>query len=220
MENHFDVLSHKETLSIADRELILRNYFLKEARIINYDKGYISVPFVNQLVDPKLQGNAADLITEHILFNETRIDKVVQIPYSGNSLAYSVAERLDTPLVLGRKGNDSPGAWKNQFVINETTESFTTGKKSSFIFNELYPGDNVYLIDDVIANGDTSSLIIKEFEKRGIIVNGMSIYFAKLFQPGLKKVYDETGIDPFYAIGVQEISEERIELAPPHFYKE
>jgi adenine/guanine phosphoribosyltransferase-like PRPP-binding protein len=220
MESRFDRLPYQETLSIAEKELILRNYFLKEARIIDYDKGYISVPFVNQLVDPKLQGIAADLIIEHISQNEIPIDKVVQIPYSGNSLAYSVAERLDTPLVLGRKGNDSPGAWKNQFIINETTESFTTGKKSSFVFNELYPRDNVYLIDDVIANGDTSSLIIKEFEKRGIIVNGMSIYFAKLFQPGIEKVYNETGIDPFYAIGVEEISEKGIKLAPPHFYKE
>jgi energy-converting hydrogenase Eha subunit H len=48
----------------------------------------------------------------------------------------------------------------------------------------------------------------------------MSIYFAKLFQPGIEKVYNETGIDPFYAIGVEEISEKGIKLAPPHFYKE
>lgn len=220
MENHFDVLPHQEALSISDKELLLRNYFLQKAKVLNYEKGYISVPFVNQLVDPKLQNSAADLIARHILLEETPVDKVVQIPYSGNSLAYSVAERLDCPLVLGRKGNKSPGAWKNQFVIKETTESFTTGQKSSFVFNELYPGDNVYLIDDVIANGDTSSLIIQEFQRRGIHVNGMSIYFAKLFQPGMQKVYDETGIDPFYAVGVEAISPEGIELAPAHFCQE
>lgn len=217
MEKNFETLPHQEALSISEKELLLRNYFLQEAKVLNYEKGYISVPFVNQLVDPKLQNSAADLIARHILLDETPVDKVVQIPYSGNSLAYSVAERLDCPLVLGRKGKKSPGAWKNQFVINETTESFTTGQKSTFLFNELYPGDRVYLIDDVVANGDTGSLIIKEFQKRGIEVNGMSIYFAKLFQPGIERIHEETGVNPFYAVGVEDISPDGIELAPPHF---
>ena len=217
MENQLKILSSPKILSISDKELLLRAYFLQNAKVQNYEKGYISVPFVNQLVDPKQQANAADLITHHILLNKIPVDKVVQIPYSGNSLAYSVAERLDCPLVLGRKGNKTPGAWKNQFVIKETTESFTTGQKSSFVFNELYQGDKVYLIDDVVANGDTSSLIIEEFQKRGIEVMGMSIYFAKLFQPGIERIYKETSVNPFYAIGIEAITQDKIILTPPHF---
>jgi adenine/guanine phosphoribosyltransferase-like PRPP-binding protein len=210
-----------ELATIRAKERYLINCFKEVATVENYKKGYISVPFVNQLIDLRLQSYAADLIAYNIKTNEIPVDKVVQIPYSGNSLATSVAwnfETEDIPLVLGRKGRKTPGAWNQQFIIKEEVESFTTGETSTFVFNEIDPGDRVYLVDDVIANGDTASLIINKFRERGVEVTGMAIYFAKLFQPGLQRVYEETGIKPFYAVGIENITEEgEIFFSKPQF---
>ena len=75
-------------------------------------------------------------------------------------------------------------------------------------FNGLEAGDRVYLIDDVIAFGNTVIPIIKGLRDRGIEVIGMAVYFAKLFQPGMQKIQDETGITPFAVIGMEDLSEE------------
>jgi adenine/guanine phosphoribosyltransferase-like PRPP-binding protein len=208
-----------ELETIRGRERLLRELFLQYATVKNYEKGYISVPFVNQLIDLPLQGYAADIIAYNIKQRELDIEKVIQIPYSGNSLATSVAERLRLPLVLGRKEFEkTPGSWEKPFIIKEEVKSFTTGAMSTFVFNELFPGDRVYLIDDVVANGDTASLIINELQKKDIQVQGIATYFAKLFQEGVNNIPQKTGIEPFYVIGIEEITEkEGIILSPPKF---
>ena len=204
--------------TIRAKEEYLRVAFSKQAIVTDYDKGYISVPSVNQLIDLELQGFAADLIAVHVKINNVGVDKVVQIPYSGNSLATSVAERFRVPLVPGRKGKAIPGAWNHPIIIEEEVRSFTTGETSSFVFNGLEEGDRVYLVDDVVAHGYTACLIIDEFEKRGINVKGVAIYFAKLFQPGIQNIQNKTGLTPFFAVGIQSITPEgNILLSPPQF---
>lgn len=203
---------------IRAKEAYLRAAFLEHAEIKDFEKGYISAPFVNQLIDLKLQGFAADIIAYHVNTENVKVDKVVQIPYSGNSLATSVAERLGVLLVPGRKGEATPGAWNHPIIINESVASFTTGETSSFVFNGLEPDDNIYLVDDVVALGDTACRIMNELEKRKIHVKGMAIYFAKLFQPGIQRIKKETGIKPFFAVGIESITPDgNITLSPPQF---
>ena len=207
-----------ELARIRATEEYIRKAFHEKAEVINYDLGYISVPFVNQLIDLELQGFAGDLIVHHYRNKETKVDKVIQIPLSGNPLATTVAERLNTPLIPGRKGKVIPNSWGNPIVIEEAIPSFTTGEMSTFVFNGLEVGDKVILIDDVIANGYTSGLIVKSLREKGIEVVGLAVYFAKLFQPGVNKVREETGIDPFFVVGIDEITQESgIVLSPPHF---
>lgn len=203
-----DVLAH-----IRAQEFAVRDRFMRDATVTNLKKGYVSVPSVNQLIDTRFQEFAAEMIAYH--FNGTRIDKVVGIPYSGIPLATAVAGRLGRPLAPGRKGIVVPGAWKTPILVNEDVPSFTTGETSKFVFNGLVPGDKVLLIDDVIAFGDTTSLIVKELRKQDIEVE-LAVYFAKLFQPGVTRLKDEN-IEPFYAIGIREISKSGIKLAPPHY---
>lgn len=218
MRNSPELPPEIELATIRAKEDYLRNSFLKIAEVKNYDKGYISVPFVNQLVDLTLQGFASDIICYHTKTTNIVVDKVVQIPYSGNPLAISVAEKLEAPLVPGRKGKAIPGAWNHPIIIEEEIRSFTTGESSSFVFNGLERGDRVLLVDDVVAYGDTGCLIIKEFKKRRIEVTGMVIYFAKLFQPGLKRIKEITGITPFFAVGIESITPEgKIKLSPSQF---
>lgn len=187
------------------KEERLRKAFLEEAIVTNTEKGYISVPSVNQLIDLERQGWAADLIAAH--FNKAGIsfDKVVGIPNSGLPLSTTVAERLHIPLAPGRKGGNIPGAWRMPIIINETAPSFTTGKSSTFVFNGLEEGDTVLAVEDVIAHGDTMMLIADKFRQHGIDLY-LASYFAKKFQGGVDRL-KEIGIDPYYAIGVEGISE-------------
>lgn len=199
---------------VRARETAIRDRFTQDAKVTNFEKGYVSVYWVNHLVDIGYQGFAADLIVHK--FNGTKFDKVVGIPNSGIPLATSVAERLRKPLAPGRKGKDIPGAWRTPIVVEENVASFTTGEASRFVFNGLEPGDNVLIIDDVIAHSDTSRRVVEEFRRHNINAE-LAVYFAKLFQPGVDRLRDELGIDPFYVIGVSKLTETGVELSPPHF---
>ena len=208
--------SAPEIKTLGSKEASIREALSQAARVTDFKKGYISAPFVNQLIDPLLQGYAADLIARHA--KGLSIDKVVPIPNSGIPLATAVAERLKLPLAPGRKDNSTPGAWGNPVVIEEQVQSFTTGTIASFTFNELNQGDTILLVDDVVAYGDTSTLIIRALEKRGINVAGLAIYFGKHFQPGLARIKKETGITPLVVVGIERITPKgEIFLSPPHF---
>jgi len=220
LENLIELATEVELSGIEEKEKHLIECFERDAIVTDYEKGYISVPFVNQLINLELQGYAADIIVHNIETNKIEIDKVVQIPYSGNSLATSVGARLRVPLVLGRKEEDAPKGWKKLFPIRKKIYSFTTEKMMTFTFNELEKGDRVYIIDDVVASGDTASRIIMEFEERGIQVMGMGVYFAKLFDPGLRNIKEKTEIETFYVIGVEDITpKKKILFSKPRFKK-
>jgi adenine/guanine phosphoribosyltransferase-like PRPP-binding protein len=202
--------------SIRLREHRLRELFLK-AMVTDRKKGYVSAPGVNQLIDVGTQEEAACLVGFWIREIGSKIDKVVGIPYSGVPFATSVAGELKVPLAPGRKGDDIPGSWQETIIVEEEVPSFTTGVRSKFVYNNLPEGDTVLIVDDVVAHGDTAVMTIKEFNKRGITTY-LAVYFAKLFQPGVQRIIEETGVEPFYVIGIQEISDTAIKkLSPPQF---
>jgi len=209
-------IEHSEQLEgIRARESALRDRFIKEAKVTNFEKGYVSVKWVNQLVDLGYQGFAADLIAYR--FRGYEFDKVVGIPNSGIPLATSVAERLGLPLAPGRKGKDIPGAWETPVIVKEKVKSFTTDDISEFVFNGLEKGDRVLLVDDVIAHSTTASLIIDVLRQEDIEIE-MAVYFTKLFQHGVDKLRSNQNIDPFYVIGVSEMqSDKSVLLSPPRF---
>jgi len=198
-------------------EALIREAFQREAKVTNYEKGYLSVRFVNQLVDPSLQECAAELIARRFS-SGPKIDKIVPVPNSGIPLGTMVSSKLGLPLAPGRKGNATPGAWGKPIIIEEQVKSFTTRTMSSFAFNELDPGDTILLVDDVIAYGYTSLLLIKELKRRGINVAGLAVYFGKHFQPGLARIKEETEITPFPVVGIERITPKgEIFYSPPHF---
>lgn len=211
----------REHLNLAFKEQVLRNLFLEKATVANLEKGYIDAPWVNQLVIPKYQRFAAEMIAHH--FKHQKIDKIVGIPTVGVPLSAIVSDQMDLPLALGRKGLKYPGSWKDLIIVKEEVPSFTTGKRSEYVFNSLMRsedirrGDRILFVDDVIAHGYTSEVMIRNFRKHGIETH-VAVYFAKLFQPGVEKLRHELKVDPFYAIGIEEISEENIvRLSPPRF---
>lgn len=221
--------------NIQFREQKLRDLILKGASITDFDKGYISLPKVNQFLDPTVYKLATDLIRYN--FKDKQFDLVAGVPNSATALGACLMLTMGIPLAPGRKENIYPKSWRSPAVINGNTESFTTGEDvSGFVFNlnaEQIPNRKykILLVEDFIASGTTLSLIAKRLLDEGHDVS-IATMVAKLFQGGVDKIKmstadnekGRTGICAYYAVGIDRMDSntngsDGIILAKPH-YKE
>ncbi len=193
----------------------LKQEFLLEAKVIDPDRGYISVSSFNLRMKPAVLAAAARVIA-HEFANE-RIDTVHGIPHSGNYLATAVALELGGQVRFhsSRKDQNIPTTWKD--VYREEVRSFTTSSGGVTVFSGInlsfvQKGDRVLLLDDVCATGETGYRIVSGLQKRGVTVVGFAVLFDKVFQGGLDYV-TTTGVKVFSCVRVAEIGKhDRITL--------
>lgn len=185
----------------------LRNEFLRDAKVLDPDRGYISVSSFNLRMKPEVLKVAAILIANE--FKDDKIDIVHGIPHSGNYLATAVALELggNTRIHSSRKDQNIPMTWKD--VYREEIRSFTTGSDFMTVFSGInlsfvQKGDRVLLLDDVCATGETGYHIVSGLQKRGVDVVGFAVLFDKIFQGGLDYVAT-LGIKVFSCIRVEKI---------------
>src|SRR3989344_1760190 len=169
----------------------LRKEFLNEARVIDADKGYISVPSFNLRMKPKVLKAAAQTIAAY--FKKDKVEVVHGIPHSGNYLATAVAIELGGNIRLhsSRKDQNIPASWKD--VYRQEVRSFTTSTAGVDVFSGINlsfvkKGDRVLVLDDVCANGETGYKIVKGLQEREVKVVGFAVLFDKVFQGGLELV--------------------------------
>ncbi|PIV62571.1 hypothetical protein COS12_01875, partial [Candidatus Roizmanbacteria bacterium CG01_land_8_20_14_3_00_33_9] len=110
----------------------LKTEFLKEAKVIDAQRGYISVSSFNLRMKPEVLAAAAKLIAD--FFKNDKIDTVHGIPHSGNYLATAVALALDGQVRLhsSRKDQNIPTSWKD--VYRQEVRSFTTSTAGMDVF--------------------------------------------------------------------------------------
>jgi len=193
----------------------LRKEFLQEAKVIDAQRGYISVSSFNLRMKPEVLAAAAKLIAD--FFKNDKIDTVHGIPHSGNYLATAVALALDGQVRLhsSRKDQNIPASWKD--VYRQEVRSFTTSTAGMDVFSGINlsfvkKGDRVLLLDDVCARGETGYKIIKGLQERGVMVVGFAVLFDKVFQGGLDYVAN-LGVKVFSCIRVNKIgSNDKVEL--------
>ena len=193
----------------------LKTEFLKEAKVIDVERGYISVSSFNLRMKPEVLAAAAKLIAD--FFKNDKIDTVHGIPHSGNYLATAVALALDGQVRLhsSRKDQNIPTSWKD--VYRQEVRSFTTSTAGMDVFSGINlsfvkKGDRVLLLDDVCARGETGYKIIKGLQERGVKVVGFAVLFDKVFQGGLDYVAN-LGVKVFSCIRVNKIgSNDKVEL--------
>ena len=193
----------------------LKTEFLKEAKVIDAQRGYISVSSFNLRMKPEVLAAAAKLIAD--FFKNDKIDTVHGIPHSGNYLATAVALALDGQVRLhsSRKDQNIPTSWKD--VYRQEVRSFTTSTAGMDVFSGINlsfvkKGDRVLLLDDVCARGETGYKIIKGLQERGVKVVGFAVLFDKVFQGGLDYVAN-LGVKVFSCIRVNKIgSNDKVEL--------
>ena len=190
-----------------DTITFLRQEFLREAKVIDHQRGYISVSSFNLRMKPAVLAAAARLIAHE--FQRDEITAIHGIPHSGNYLATAVALALDKDVRLhsSRKDQNIPTSWKD--VYREEVESFTTSTSTTRVFSGInlsfvLKGDRVLLLDDVCASGETGYRIIDGLVKRGVHVVGFAVLFDKVFQGGLDHIAT-LGIKIFSCIRVAEI---------------
>lgn len=188
----------------------LRSEFLKAARVIDADRGYVSVSSFNLRMKPKVLAAAAKAIATH--FKKDKISVIHGIPHSGNYLAAAVAMELDQEVRLhsSRKDQNIPVSWKD--VYREEIRSFSPLGEGSTVFSGINlsfvkKGDRVLLVDDVCARGETGLRIIEGLKQRGVHVVGYAVLFDKVWQNGLENVA---------SLGVKTFSCVRIASLGPH----
>jgi len=192
----------------------LRKEFLREAKVIDVDRGYISISSFNLRMKPQVLQAAAKVIAHH--FRDDNIDVLHGIPHSGNYLATAVALELggnglpagrQVRLHASRKDQNIPTSWKD--VYREEVRSFTTSSGGATVFSGInlsfvQKGDRVLLLDDVCATGETGCHIINGLQQRGVTVVGYAVLFDKVFQGGVDEVA-KLGIKVFSCIRVAAI---------------
>ena len=186
------------TLAMAANNLqselaYLKEEFLRDAKVIDVDRGYISVSSFNLRMKPQVLKTAAKVIAHE--FNNEHIDIVHGIPHSGNYLATAVAIELGGNIRLhaSRKDQNVPSSWKD--VYREEVRSFTTSSGGATVFSGInlsfvQKGDRVLLLDDVCATGEAGYHIVSGLQKRGVKVVGLAVLFDKIFQGGVEYVSD------------------------------
>lgn len=194
----------------------LREEFLREAKVIDPARGYISVSSFNLRMKPTVLAAAARVIAHE--FKNDQIDAIHGIPHSGNYLATAVALELGNGARLhsSRKDQNIPTTWKD--IYREEIRSFTTTSSDITVFSGInlsfvQPRDRVLILDDVCATGETGTRIVSGLQKRGVRVVGFAVLFDKVFQGGLDHV-STLGIKAFSCVRVSEIGpHDRIILA-------
>jgi adenine phosphoribosyltransferase len=169
----------------------LKEEFLRDAKVLDPRRGYISVSSFNLRMKPAVLKSAACLIADY--FKNEHINAVHGIPHSGNYLATAVALSLGDTVRLhsSRKDQNIPTTWKD--VYREEIRSFTTSSDSVTVFaginlSFVKRGDRVLLVDDVCATGETGYHIVSGLQKRGVEVAGFAVLFDKIFQGGLEYI--------------------------------
>lgn len=185
----------------------LKSEFLNEARVLDADKGYISVPSFNLRMKPAVLAAAAKKIAG--FFKNDRVEIIHGIPHSGNYLATAVAlELANVRLHTSRKDQNIPAAWKD--VYRQEVRSFTTASAGVDVFSGINlsfvkKGDRVLITDDVCARGETGYKIVKGLQGRGVVVVGFAVLFDKMFQGGLELVAG-LGVKVFSCVRVKKIT--------------
>src|SRR3989344_1346702 len=185
----------------------LREEFLRDAKVLDPDRGYISVSSFNLRMKPTVLQTAANIIAEK--FAGDRVNIVHGIPHSGNYLATAVALKLGGTVRLhsSRKDQNIPTTWKD--VYRAEVESFTTSDSSyralsGINLSFVQKGDRVLVLDDVCATGGTGYHIVSGLQKRGVEVAGFAVLFDKIFQGGLEYVAS-LGVKVFSCVRVEKI---------------
>lgn len=201
-----------------DRDF-LHQEFLRDAKVIDLERGYVSASSFNLRMKPSILAAAARLIARE--FKDEKIDIVHGIPHSGNYLATAVALALDNPklrLHSSRKDQNVPTSWKD--IFRAELRSFTTSNSGMTVFSGInlsfvLPCDRVLLVDDVCATGGTGTGIIEGLLKRGVHIAGFAVLFDKVFQGGLEEVA-KLGIRVYSCIHVMEIGKhDLVKIAQP-----
>jgi adenine/guanine phosphoribosyltransferase-like PRPP-binding protein len=195
-------------MTTHDKLEFLRQKFLQSVFVKDAEKGYIVAKSFNLAIDPDVLQFASRCWAEKY-HDHKQIDAIIGLPDAGSRLISVLGEMLRVKTILPSKRTlIVPGAWED--VVSYSNESFTTNQdevKSHIGF--VHAGMKVLLVDDVIAHGTTAVAAIKALQAAGVEVLGLAVLFDKQWQGGAARIAQETGVEAFSLISVQEITPQK-----------
>jgi adenine/guanine phosphoribosyltransferase-like PRPP-binding protein len=203
------------------KEDLLRTKLFQEGKVTNVETGYLRVPWVNEIIDTRLQHYAAQILAFKLRqlqqLDRIVINKVAGIPTQGVPLSVPLAEELGyLYLASSRKGKIIPTIWQEATLMEKGMKLYKNGAIASHIYNGIHQDDIVVLADDILGDGDTIVPIIQHFIEMGVRPY-VAVYVAKLYRPGYQKLR-ELGIYPVYVYGIKSVGENnKFELTPNDF---
>ena len=192
-------------MTTLDKLEFLKHKFVECAVVQDAKKGYIFSNQFNVAIDPDILEFASRCWAERYHY-DTHIDAIAGLPDAGARLISILAQMLRVRAILpSKRAHIVPGSWKN--VVSYSNRSFTMNEddvQSHIGF--VKSGMRVLLVDDVIAHGDTAIAAIHALQNSGVEVIGLAVLFDKVWQCGIEKIKQETGIDAFSLIRIKEIT--------------
>ena len=122
------------------------------------------------LVEPKLLKEISSTIKNNV--NLDNIDKIVAVEAMGIHIATALSLETGIPFLVIRK---------RQYGLEGEVEVVQkTGYKTSKLYiNNINPGDNILLVDDVISTGGTLIALIKSLKDMGANIDDSVIVLEK-----------------------------------------
>ena len=208
-----DIVSHLEWL---------KTEFIQEVRVVDLDKGYLSVSSFNLRMKSAVLHRAGQAIAEVFASDQPKI--VHGIPHSGHYLATAVTLALgqlgkETRLHSSRKDQFIPSSWKD--VYRREIRSYTASLGGIDVFSGINlsfvkAGDKVLVVDDVCAHGDTGFRIVSGLLEKSVKVVGFAVMFDKVWQGGLERVAG-LGVKVFSSVRVSSLTDhDGVILASDH----
>ncbi len=194
-------------MSVSEDQTFLQNAFIKDVKVIEKEKGYLSAPAFNLRVSPRILAAGARLIAHE--FAKDKVQIVHAIPNSAHFIATAVALELGDTVRLhnSRKDSQIPVTWKE--IYRKEVRSFTQSSDGSdfmsgLTFSFVRKGDRVLLVDDICARGETGARVIEGLLEKGVKVIGFAVLLDKVFQGGLERI-EKLGVKTFSCVRVKSI---------------
>ncbi len=144
-------------------------------------KGIVFKDLTPLFKDPEAFRFALDSL--HDRYREAPVDKVVGIEARGFIFAPTLAYMLGAGFVPVRKPRKLP--WQTEQVTYELEYGTDTLEMHR---DAIEPGENVLLIDDLLATGGTASAVVKLIERQGGKVTGIGFLVELGFLNGRSKL--------------------------------
>lgn len=137
--------------------------------------------FINHQVDPALMEACGQELAK--LFKNVGATKILTAEISGIAPALTTAHHLDLPVVYARKSK--PITMPDQVFLT-LTPSHTKGRTVELIVSPEYlgSGEQVLIIDDFLASGQTIMGLVRLAQTAGAEIVGIGALVEKRFEGG------------------------------------
>jgi xanthine phosphoribosyltransferase len=188
----------------------LKDRILKEGR--NLGNGILKIDSIlNHQLDPQLmQGMGKEMA---LRFAGIQIDRILTAEISGIAPALMTAIELNVPLVYARK--KQPITMRGPIYMEAAPSHTKGGMVELLVSGEfLKAGENVLIIDDFLATGETLKALGRMVQAADAKLVGVGVVVEKLFENGRTAMLEAGFNVPIHALAtIASMDGDNIELA-------